>query len=84
MFQACIICGITVTPLWRANDIDGLKNLCNACGVRQNRLKRARRADDAAHYTTSPKGQSKRETEGSSAMPSPTKRAASVSCPHDK
>ena len=81
--QACMMCGITETPLWRANDIDGEKNLCNACGVRQNRLKRARRMADAAQHSICQKGHAERQREGSSASPTMAKRAASVSCHAD-
>lgn len=78
--QACILCGTTETPLWRANDIDGVKNVCNACGVRQNRLKRARRADDAARQSSSNQGRLQLPAQNSStSYSSPTQRAASVS-----
>lgn len=35
--RSCTRCGTTRTPLWR-NGPDGPKTLCNACGVRDNRL----------------------------------------------
>ncbi|CAL5230043.1 g13489 [Coccomyxa viridis] len=76
--KACIICGITETPLWRANHLDGEKNLCNACGVRQNRLKRARRAGDASPHSVCSIGQIYKRTETSSLLPGATKRAASA------
>ncbi|XRB15999.1 GATA transcription factor [Pseudoscourfieldia marina] len=41
--RACINCGVTRTPLWR-NGPKGPKTLCNACGVRANRI--AARGDD--------------------------------------
>ncbi|CAL5228930.1 g12159 [Coccomyxa viridis] len=44
--KVCVDCGATKTPLWRCN-VDGVKSLCNRCGVRLYReQKRARRTDD--------------------------------------
>ena len=78
--QACILCGTTETPLWRAIDIDGVKHVCNACGLRQNRLKRARRADDAARRSSSNQGRLQLPVQTSStSYSSSTKRAAYVS-----
>ena len=78
MLQTCIFCGTSETPLWRANTIDREKNLCNACGVRENRLKRAKREADAE---LGPRWGTDRAGECSSGFAAPAKRAASVSYP---
>ena len=77
MLQTCIFCGTSETPLWRANTFDRQKNLCNACGVRENRLKRAKREADAE---LGPQWGRERAGEGSSGFAVTAKRAASVSC----
>ena len=78
VLQTCISCGTSDTPLWRANRIDREKNLCNACGVRENRVKRAKREADAE---LGPQWGTDRAGEGSSGFAVPAMRAASVSYP---
>eukprot|EP00955_Chlamydomonas_euryale_P012533 134875-Chlamydomonas_euryale.AAC.9 len=40
--KQCVECGATSTPQWREGPV-GPKTLCNACGVRYNRLRSSKR-----------------------------------------
>lgn len=45
--KACLLCGTTKTPLWR-NGPPGPKTLCNACGIRFNKIRTGKRNPTAA------------------------------------
>ncbi|KAF9600983.1 hypothetical protein IFM89_014968 [Coptis chinensis] len=59
MIRTCSDCNTTRTPLWRSGP-KGPKSLCNACGIRQRKARRAMAAATAAarngvaHTDTSP------------------------------
>ncbi|KAI4376984.1 hypothetical protein MLD38_014683 [Melastoma candidum] len=47
MARACSDCNTTTTPLWRSGP-RGPKSLCNACGIRQRKARRAMEEEAAA------------------------------------
>ncbi|KAI8565408.1 hypothetical protein RHMOL_Rhmol03G0256800 [Rhododendron molle] len=49
--RVCSDCNTTKTPLWRSGP-RGPKSLCNACGIRQRKARRAMAAAAAANGTT--------------------------------
>ncbi|XP_031505015.1 GATA transcription factor 21-like [Nymphaea colorata] len=48
--RTCVDCNTTKTPLWRSGPL-GPKSLCNACGIRHHKARRAKAAAAAAAAT---------------------------------
>ncbi|KAJ6814840.1 putative GATA transcription factor 22 isoform X1 [Iris pallida] len=57
--RVCSDCSTTKTPLWRSGP-QGPKSLCNACGIRQMKARRAMRAAAAASGGLVPAGAAKK------------------------
>ncbi|EFJ47495.1 hypothetical protein VOLCADRAFT_117837, partial [Volvox carteri f. nagariensis] len=51
--RCCVECGATSTPQWREGPM-GPKTLCNACGVRRQRLLRKQQAATSGNIPTAP------------------------------
>ncbi|KAK7329698.1 hypothetical protein VNO77_23873 [Canavalia gladiata] len=62
--RVCADCHTTKTPLWRSGP-KGPKSLCNACGIRQRKARRAMAASAAASASASANGTILVETETS-------------------
>ncbi|CAN6441751.1 unnamed protein product [Victoria cruziana] len=62
--RTCVDCNTTKTPLWRSGPL-GPKSLCNACGIRHHKARRARAAAAAAAAA---------QTTGENCFSSPVKR----------
>ncbi|EEC80836.1 hypothetical protein OsI_23438 [Oryza sativa Indica Group] len=57
VIRVCSDCNTTKTPLWRSGPC-GPKSLCNACGIRQRKARRAMMASGlpASPNAAGPKG----------------------------
>ncbi|WMV60068.1 hypothetical protein MTR67_053453 [Solanum verrucosum] len=65
--RVCSDCNTTKTPLWRSGP-KGPKSLCNACGIRQRKARRAAAAAAAATTTTTNNGTNFTSTETTTTM----------------
>ncbi|GLC33194.1 hypothetical protein PLESTB_000360600 [Pleodorina starrii] len=71
--RCCVECGATSTPQWREGP-KGPKTLCNACGVRRQRLLRKQQAATVGSIPTAPVAavQARRRTASRVALQAPT------------
>jgi len=60
--KTCADCGTTKTPLWRGGPA-GPKSLCNACGIRSRKKRRALLGINKGSTTTEDKKSNKRDSD---------------------
>ncbi|XP_051127744.1 GATA transcription factor 16-like [Andrographis paniculata] len=85
--KTCVDCGTSKTPLWRGGPA-GPKSLCNACGIRSRKKRRAlmgvAREEKRTKKTTTGGGGSKNAVSSNSSHSSTSSSGDSALCPSNK